>query len=148
MTRKGWYRTVYERFSTKGKYLCLMKTIDGQPTVMTIARRDRYTLVASLHDEDTSVRVIAKTRLAALLIPLVNEYVRSHTELKTDAVRISFLKTAGRRRPGKRCVLFAEEAGVHAGPISSSSAERASLTSSKSFAAHANGSEARTTRTR
>ena len=154
MTRNGIYENASQHSSTKGKTLRLTKIIDGRPTVVTILRHNQRTLVASLNDRETLVEAAAKKRLAALLIPLVSEYVGSqNADLKTgDGVRIVFGKFADNRRPGKRCVLFSEDAGVHAHPtrrrgkqLSSSVPEPAPLPSFRPLAVNPESSDTRTT---
>ena len=98
--------------SAEKPLLRLMKVVDGQPTCMTISRYNKQTLVASLENKEALVNGTAKRRLAALLIPLVSEYVRTDgVEATTDdRVRIVFDQNSAKDRGGKKCILFAQEA--------------------------------------
>ncbi len=97
--------------------LRLMKTLDGRPAYVTISRYNEQTLLASLENEEGLVGATAKRCLAALLIPLVTEYVGTHHSGLTtgDSVQIAFDETKEKRRQGKRCVLFAEAAANQLG---------------------------------
>jgi hypothetical protein len=128
-----------ERTSTKRTPLRLMKTIDGRKTHMIIWRSNSRTLVASLDNEkQVLAEATAKHRLAALLIPLVTEYIGTHNADVTteDRIRIVFGETAEILGRGKRCILFAEDAANHSRPrsqsgksLSSSGAEYSSVQS-------------------
>lgn len=104
--------------SAKRIALRLMKTIDGRPTYMTIARHNKQMLVASLENEEGLVKATAKRRLAALLIPLVTEYIGSHDASLTigGGVRIVFGESANAVAQRKTCLLFAEDVAIHTRP--------------------------------
>ena len=101
--------------STDGKRLRLFRSIEGQPTVVIISRHKKRMLAASLDNQETLADITAKKRLAALLIPLVSDYVRSQGDLGANGrVRIMFGDTVARGRSDKKkCVLFAEDSGSY-----------------------------------
>lgn len=109
---------VSKRIATESPSVRIMKTIDGQPTYLTIVQHNQRTLLASLENEERLITPAARSRLAALLIPLVTEYINSHRSdpILEDRVRIVFGETAATKGRGKTCVLFAEDAKVHLRP--------------------------------
>lgn len=114
------------RTSREMPSLRVLKSVDGQATCITISPHNARTLVALLENAEGLINGTAKSRLAALLIPLVTEYVgsRSSDFARADPIRIAFGETTGNGRHGKKCVLFAEDAANH------------SLCNGKSTAAH------------
>lgn len=100
------------RVSSKRLSLCLWKTIEGTPIRATISRHDKRTLVASIENEQGLGNATIKRRLAALLLPVVTEYVGALDSVlpAEDRVRIVFGDATDKRPQRKRCVLFAEDA--------------------------------------
>lgn len=91
--------------------LVLARLIDGQPTYATISQHDSRTLVASLDREDGAGAATLKKRLAALLLPLISEYVGDCNSVTTreDRVRVVFGETMRKTKSGRTCILFAEK---------------------------------------
>ena len=102
--------------STQGMVLRVIKTVDGgPPTCVTILRCNTRTVVASLENEEELGTATRKHCLAALLIPLVTEYVKTHDSPFTteDRVQIAFGEANGNRRKGEKCILFAGTAATN-----------------------------------
>ena len=102
-------RDIFVRESVKEslegrKVLCLLVKVNGWRIGATIEEHDQGTLVASLDHEEVLDEANAKEYLAAVVIPLVSEYVQSrHSDLSAvGRVSIAFRGTGERGRSGRR----------------------------------------------